>query len=42
MKFNDTNILDYFQKNEKEFFDIIDELRKTLGNIMKLVVLTIV
>lgn len=28
MKFNDTNILDYFQENEKEFFDIIDELIK--------------
>lgn len=26
MKFNDTNILDYFKENEKEFFNIIDEL----------------
>ena len=28
MKFDNTNILDYFQENEKEFFDIIDELIK--------------
>ena len=28
MKFNDTNILNYFKENEKEFLDILDELIK--------------